>query len=214
MILSFRCKLNRISFHPLLLAGIFLLLAGCAPSLRLTVESEIPSPLTVQTPLAVGIYYDEAFRHYVYEENSEERRNWRIESGAAHVAMFDRILPSMFRSVTHVGKIPVADDPSGLDGVISPRVEEMQFALPKETQTDFYEAWIKYTIRLYNPAGELIGEWPVIGYGRTATEFLKDEKEGLNFAINLALRDAGAKLALGLEKRTEVRERPVPAAGD
>lgn len=182
-----------------------LLAAACTQSVKLTVESEIPIPVVSRIPVSMGIYYDEALRSHVYKEDSEDRPDWQIESGASQVALFDQVLPSMFQNTSHVEGVPVTGAGGGVDGVISPKVEEMQFALPSETKSGLYEVWIKYSIRLYRPDGQLVAEWPVTGYGKTSEEFLKSKDEGLQAAINLALRDAGAKLALGFEQVADVR---------
>ena len=80
----------------------------------------------------------------------------------------------------------------------------MQFALPDETKTDFYEAWVKYNMELYNRDGSRIANWSVTGYGKSSTEFMKSRDKGLNAAVNQALRDAGAKFALGFPKVSDV----------
>lgn len=177
--------------------GLFLMLAGCQQSTSLKVDSEIPAPLLTQLPVSMGVLYNEQLRNYVYEENSDERPNWKINSGESHVALFNQVLPSMFQEVREVAGIPTD---TAVDAVLLPNVEEMQFALPGETRTDFYEAWIKYDMKLYNKAGDQIASWPVTGYGKSSTQFMKSRDKGLNAAVNQALRDAGAKFALGFPK--------------
>jgi hypothetical protein len=178
---------------------------GCTQSLRLETSSDVPAPLVGKLPLSIGVYYDDRFKTYAYEENSEDRPNWRISSGAAEVQLFDRILFSMFETTRPVSGTSVLEG-SGLDAIISPHIEEMQFALPYETRTELYEVWIKYTITLYQPDGELISEFPLTGYGKSSTEFLKSRDAGIQTAIGVAYRDAGAKLALGFPGVLDVRE--------
>lgn len=180
-------------------------LAACSQSVSLKVESDVPLPVVARIPLAMGIYYEDALRNYIYTEDSEDRPKWRIESGKSQVALFDQILPSMFQSVTYVNGVPVTGTEAHLDGVLAPRVDEMQFALPTETKSELYEAWVKYSVRLYQPNGQLVAEWPVTGYGKSSEEMLKSRDAGLQAAINLALRDAGAKLALGFDQVADVR---------
>lgn len=182
-----------------------LILTACSQSLTLETKSEVPRPLVTQLPLNIGIYYDDKFRNYIYEENSEDRPNWSINSGTSQVQMFDQILPSMFKSVTHVSGTSNAQGDK-LHAILAPDIAEMQFAMPYETKTELYEVWIKYHIRLYAPDGQLITEWPIAGYGKSSTEFLKSRDEGLNTAINSAFRDAGAKLALGFTRHGDIRQ--------
>ncbi len=181
-----------------------LTLLGCAQSLTLQTKTEVPVPLARQLPLDVAVYYPEAFRDFAYQENSEDRPNWNISCGASQVALFEQLLPAMFSSVAHVDGTSYQGDQK-LDFILVPEVEEMQFALPNETHTGLYEAWIKYRIRLYDPAGQPLGDWPVSGYGKSSTEFLKDRGDGLNNAINSAFRDVGAKFTLGFAQSEVVQ---------
>lgn len=184
------------------LIGLALMIAACQQSMSLKVASEVPVPLMTQLPLSLGVFYDGELRNYVYEEDSDERSNWKIDSGASHAALFARILPAMFRQVTEV---PGAPTDAPVDAVLVPRVAEMQFALPHETKTDFYEAWIKYEMTLLDPQGERIAAWLVTGYGKSSTEFMKSRDKGLNAAVNQALRDAGARFALGFPRVAAVK---------
>lgn len=181
-----------------------LLLAGCTSSFNLQTKAQVPTPVVSQLPLIMGVYYDDKFRHYVYEENTDDRKNWHIDNSKSRIALFQQILPSMFQTVQEVsGTSTAAGD--RVDAILSPQVEEMQLSLPKETFSDLYEAWIKYKIRLYQPDGELIAEWPLTGYGKAEQGFFNSRKKGLNSAIDEALRDIGAKLAIGFSKQEAVR---------
>jgi len=195
---------NRSFPVPILLAALFLA-SACTQSVSLKVDTEVPTPVVARIPVSMGVYYEDALRNYVYEEDSEDRPDWRIESGKSQVDLFEQVLPSMFQNVSHVNGIPVTGVEGHMDGVLVPKVDEMQFALPTETKSELYEAWVKYTMRLYQPDGKLIAEWPVTGYGKSSEEFLKSKDDGLQAAIALALRDAGAKLAIGFDQVADVR---------
>ena len=190
-----------------LLTGLLLTFTcGCSQSLALKVESEVPMPLISKIPINMGVYYDENFRNYTYRENTPDRENWSIESGSSQIALFNQILPSMFREVIEIDSMPAAGTVAGVKAVLVPSIEEMQFSLPQETRLDMYEAWIKYKIRLLDTNGNLISEWPLTAYGKTETAFMKNREQGLNGAMELALRDAGAKLALGFPEIVEVKD--------
>jgi hypothetical protein len=181
-----------------------LLLAGCTSSFNLQTKAQVPTPVMSQMPLTMGVYYDDKFRHYVYEENTDDRKNWHIDNSKSRIALFQQILPSMFLKVQEVsGTSAAAGD--RVDAILSPQVEEMQLSLPKETFSDLYEAWIKYKIQLYQPDGELIAEWPLTGYGKAEEGFFNSRSKGLNSAIDEAMRDIGAKLAIGFSKQEAVR---------
>ncbi len=177
--------------------GLLLALAACEQSVSLKVDTEIPTPVIARMPVKMGVFYRDELRNYVYEEDSEERPNWKIESGSSHVALFEQILSSMFEETKEV---PGTTADATVDAVLAPGVAEMQFALPAETKTDFYEAWVKYDMALYDQAGSPIASWSVSGYGKSSTEFMKSRDKGLNAAVNQALRDAGARFALGFPK--------------
>ena len=182
-------------------AGLMLILSACEQSVSLKVDSEIPTPVIARMPVTMGVYYRDELRNYAYEENSDERPNWKIDSGSSHVALFEQILGSMFEQTKEVTGTEAG---AGVDAVLAPNVAEMQFALPEETRSDFYEAWIKYDMELYNRDGSPIANWSVTGYGKSSTEFMKSRDKGLNAAVNQALRDAGAKFALGFSRVEEV----------
>lgn len=180
---------------------------GCNRSLELKVDSEVPTPVVDKIPIEMGVYYDDSFRNYTYHENSAERKNWDIESGPSQVALFDQVLPSMFKEVKQITSLPAAAvDTSGVQAILVPSIEEMQFSLPKETRLDMYEVWIKYKIRLQDVNGNVIAEWPLTAYGKSTTEFMKNREQGLNGAMELALRDAGAKMAIGFPKVAGVKQ--------
>ena len=181
--------------------ALLLALAACEQSVSLKVDTEIPTPVISRMPVKMGVFYSDELRNYIFEENSEDRPNWKIESGSSHVALFDQIVSSMFVETKEVAGA-AAD--TTLDAVLSPSVAEMQFALPEETKTDFYEAWVKYNVELYDRDGSRIAGWSVTGYGKSSTEFMKSRDKGLNAAVNQALRDAGAKFALGFHRVADV----------
>jgi len=171
------------------------------------VESEVPTPVTSKLPLTIGIVYDEAFRNHVYVESSEDRPDWRIESGSSQVALFDQIFSSMIGNFQHMNSLSDTAGNSALDFVLVPKVEEMQFSTPAEMRTDFYEAWIKYGMSIHEPDGSLVTTWTFVGYGKSSTEFLKNTSKGLNEAMNVALRDAGAKLTVKFQEIPEIQQR-------
>lgn len=185
--------------------GFGLLLGACASSLEMNVQSEVPVPLVSQLPIHVGIHYPDGFNEYVFEQDSEDRGLWRIETGPAQMAIFQRILPAMCARIEQVSRIPVADD-IDIDAVLRPTLEHMELALPEETPFDFYEARVRYKMHLLDRNGGLIAKWPVTGYGKvTSRNGLSSRKQSINAAIQAALRDAGAQFALGFARQQAVR---------
>lgn len=186
---------------------LFLMLAGaCTSSLNVKVEGEVPTPVVTSLPLDMGVYYDDKLRNYTYLEDSAERHNWSIESGASQVAMFEQILPSMFRNVKQLSSPPAPGTNYKLDAILVPAIEEMQFSLPSETKLNLYEVWIKYRIGLYDNRGGHIIDIPLTAYGKTPTEFMQGREKAMQTAMDQALRDAGARLALGFTRDKGVQE--------
>ena len=198
-------KIARLGIQAAASLAFMLFLSACNQSLTMEAKTDVPTPLAVKLPINIGVHYDENFRNYTYEENSEDRQNWSIKSGTSQVDLFDRVLPSMFQDISYI------EDISGtlltnVDGVLVPEVEDMQFALPRETKSDLYEVWIKYKVSLLDKNGDLVADWPVTGYGKSSTEFLKSRDKGMQAAINSAFRDAGARFALSFSRIPPVRQ--------
>jgi len=180
-------------------------LVGCSTAkLNLAVESEIPEPVIEPIPLTLGVYYDEDFREFVYTERKDDRKDWRVDNRAARLSMFDGVLSSMFQEVKPVDKEAVSEGVSSVAAILEPAILDMQLALPQETKMDFYEAWLKYELKLHRPGGRLIDQWQVTGYGKVSSEHFGKAEYGLNAAIDSALRDVGAKLSLDFTKNSGV----------
>lgn len=176
-------------------------LVGCSTAkLNLEVESQVPEPVTTSIPLDLGVYYSDDFLNFIYTEQSDDRKNWNIDNRSSRLSLFNGILSSMFNGLKPVDSEAVSKGDLSVDAVLEPAVLDMQLALPKETKLEFYEAWVKYDMKLYRPGGALIDQWQVTGYGKASSEKFRKTAEGLNAAIDLALRDIGAKIALGFTK--------------
>ena len=99
-------------------------------------------------------------------------------------------------------------NPAPVDGIIWPSIEEVQFAIPKQTGGDFYEVWIRYKLQLFDNAGNSHGEWPLIGYGKANERNyggVGRATPALNEATIWALRDAAAVLSFEFRDQAEVR---------
>ncbi|MDZ7825969.1 MAG: hypothetical protein U5R48_08130 [Gammaproteobacteria bacterium] len=122
-------------------------------------------------PLDIGVHFEETFVNYSLAEEIPERGEWNIDIGRAQVSLFRTLLPAMFRRVEEL------EDPGAagtdLDAVLVPRVDEMQFAIPFQTKSNFFEVWIRYDLTLLHPGSDrVIASWPLTGYGRTRDAML------------------------------------------
>lgn len=190
----------------LVVAGLALLVGACSSTLQMQVRSEVPEPVVDRLPIHIAVFYPDELRRHTFVENSEDRGEWRIETGPAQVAMFEKILPAVYSHTQQVSQLRVPDD-MAVDAILSPTLERMELALPEETQFEFYEAWLRYKMRLLDRRGKLIAEWKVTGYGKVnSAGALSSREQNLNAAINAALRDAGGQLALGFQQQEAVRD--------
>lgn len=195
------------NFVALVLIGLVSALSGCTHTL--IVEGEFPSPLVPQIPATVGLHLPEEFKDYRYVESSADRAKWIIDMGEAQADMFQTVLPGMFIQVQELNALPFADQgtsaPVAVDFIITPRMEEFQYTLPSETKIKVYEIWLKYNVQVYDGGGSLIADWILTAYGKTPTGFMQSDEAAMNQAIVVALRDAGANLALNFANVPEVR---------
>lgn len=187
----------------------FTILIACDRSLVVETKLEIPQPLASQLPLNMAVLYQQQLREYVYTENNEDRINWSISVGPSQIEMFDRVLPSMFKSIVEIERLSDAGKQQ-YDAILIPEIQDIQFALPHETKTDIHETWIKYNIYVQQADGETIANLNLTGYGKsptnTSVKFLLNEKEGLLLATNQAYRDLAAKLITRFRSHPDIQQ--------
>ena len=181
------------------------LLAGCGTT-QFEAESTIPTPLVTRIPVVVGVYVPQAFREAVHHEK-HDGVEYEIAVGKAQAAGFDRLLKAMFTRV-----VPVASTAAGastdpeIRGVFEPVLEEFSLVTPRDTGTPLYAVSIKYRINAYTPAGQAVDSWTFTGYGAESSGSMPGQgKEALQRAAGLAMRDAGAKIAVEFREQAIVR---------
>src|SRR5690606_9414731 len=92
----------------------------------------------------------------------------------------------------------------GEDLILVPSVEEIQVAMPFETQLKVFEVWLKYNISVYDGQGQPVADWIMTAYGKTPSRFLSSDEDALNQAAVVALRDAGARLLVEFRRVPEI----------
>lgn len=192
----------RISFLILVFYG--LTLGGCASSLVVETNVDVPTPLMKAVPLNVAVYYPQEMREHSYQENSNDRPNWSILTGPSQVALFDQILQSMFTSVTLIENEKTED--VGYDVLIVPAIKDMQFALPNETGMELYEVWIDYAISFRQAGGKQVKTINVSGYGASPETFFSRDSNGLLQASNVAFRELGAQIIINLLQNPDIQK--------
>jgi hypothetical protein len=186
-----RCMLWLIA--PVLLA----LLTACGPT-RVVVEGDFPAPLIEPLPITLGIWMGEDFSQHEFFEQAKSKKesSWIVNTGDAQVKMWNTLWAGMFRDVVYMKGEPGPGQMNQVvDGVLIPHVEELQYTIPAQTNVKVYEIWMRYRFELVTSSGEPIGEWTMIGYGKTPTALLQSNQQAVNLAAVMALRDAGANFA-------------------
>jgi hypothetical protein len=88
--------------------------------------------------------------------------------------------------------------------ILEPSVEEFAFVTPRDAGSPFFAVSIKYRVNVYLPNGKLADSWGFTGYGTAPAEGLSSAPP-LQTATALAMRDAGAKLAVEFREQAIVR---------
>jgi len=167
------------------------LLVGCGPT-KVEPPSRFPKPLMQQMALTAALDASTAFKTYVHDEKlPPPGQAWRLSIGPASVDWMKNLLAAAFVNFK-------ADGTDGADLVFRPTIESVQFSTPAQSRTDFYEAWIKYKVDVLDRSGKLIANWPIAAYGKRRDRALASASEGMAEAVNKAMRDGAAGLALEL----------------
>lgn len=203
----------------LLAAALLLgLLAGCGPA-TVMVEGNFPPPLIDPLPLTLGVWYGDDFAAHEFFDEAKSRgeSSWVVKTGEAQVQMWNSLLAGMFAKVVHLKKPPgPGQSVAGVDAVLVPHVEELQYTIPAHTRVKVYEIWMLYRFELLGPDGNPVGQWTMTSYGKTPTAFLQSDQEAVNLAAVMALRDAGANFVNSFTRvpalQEWLREKNVPVS--
>lgn len=190
--------MNRTALLGLLIAG---LLAGCGSSVKFQAPT-IPAPLLEKIPISVGLRMPENFEHFVHEEKVFGREQWSIDLGRSNAALFEQLFAHMFANVTVIGP---EDDPEllPLDALIEASIDAFEFSTPDQSNTDAFAVWIRYRLRVYDQAGDLVSNWPVSAYGKSQTTTM-GRTDALRRAAVLAMRDAAALVIMKFDNVTQI----------
>ena len=120
---------------------------------------------------------------------------------------WDAVLGGMFENLVHLQSKP---DPESVnhvvDAVLIPHVEELQYAIPTQTNIKVYEIWMRYRFELVTSSGEPIADWLMSAYGKTPTAFMQSDEAAVNLAAVMALRDAGANFVVNFNRVPDVQQ--------
>lgn len=180
-------------------------LGGCLGA-AVEVPTEFPVPLLRQLPVNVGLVLSDDLTSFVHEETLPDNGDWRIVLGPAQPVMFNNLFAGMFDSHQIVADTSAQTQGRSVNGVLVPSIEEVQFSIPSQTRSDYFEVWIRYQIKLYDN-GTLLGEWPITAYGKANVQNygLSSTSPALQAAAFAACRDAMAYFAVEFQRVPAVR---------
>src|SRR4051812_36489181 len=169
-------------------------------------------------PAGVALYVPTEFSQYVHKEERSGTK-WQIEIGKAQTETVTRLVNAMFEQVVPVDSVNAgASHASEIKAILEPSVEEFAFVTPRDAGSPYFAVSIKYRLNVYSPDGKLADSWGFTGYGTAQSQgVIMDDP--LIQATSLAMRDAGAKLAVEFREQPMVRdlmpnaESPNTAAG-
>ena len=172
--------------------------------MKLVATTNIPTPLVVKIPVAVGVFVPKEFSAFIHDEE-RSGTDWHIDLGKAQTDGLMRLLNAMFERVIVVDSVTAGTQAGGdIRAVLEPSVEEYAFVTPRDAGSPFYAVSIKYRINVYTPDGRLADSWGFTGYGTAPSQGITSDAP-LTQATALALRDAGAKLAVEFREQAIVR---------
>ena len=173
-----------------------LICIGCAAP-NVEISSKFPSPNVRKAPVSLSFYLSEGLTNYTYSQKMGKRSEWKIDLGAAQSSMFKTLGESVFENYSLVQS---TENNSSLDGMLEPNIAEIQFSIPKQTRTDYFEVWIRYHFKLYDKNANLIGEWDLPAYGKAKAQDYPSDGMALQAAGLSACRDAMAFFSLNFTR--------------
>ncbi len=187
----------------LLLLPVLCGLSACSGPKKLAVEGVFPIPLMQKAPVSLGIYLDETLVQYEHKETIDKKGSWEVAIGPSQQALFDNLASGVFEAHTFVSAQTID---GAWDGVLKPSIEEVQFSLPDQTRSNYYEVWIRYKFMLFDREGGLIGEWNLPAYGKASNKNYGSSTAGLQAASMAACRDAMAFFSINFSREPVVRK--------
>lgn len=182
---------------------LLLVVGGCG-GVKIVANASIPAPLVTKIPVAVALYMPKEFTDYVHKEERWSTR-WNVDLGHAQTEGLTRLLHAMFERVVAVDSVNAGAQLGGhIRAILEPSVEEYAFVTPRDAGSPFYAVSIKYRVNVYGADGKLADSWGFTGYG-TAPAAGMSSAAPLTDATALAMRDAGAKLAVEFRDQAVVR---------
>ena len=176
-------------------------LSGCAGGTKnVTIEQDFPVPLIDSAPVSLTIVLDEEIKQYKLSEEIKDRGTWEVEVGTVQENLFSNLGSGLLEDFA----ISDTPDAGSFDGVLRPKIVDMQFSLPAQTRSTFYEIWIRYQFQLLDKNKNIIAEWDLPAYGKANEEDYGGSSASLRAAAIAACRDAMAFFAINFQRQPAV----------
>lgn len=187
------------------------LLSSCSVK-QVTVTGNFPDPVVEELPVTMGVIYPPEFTsHELYEKAQVKgESDWRFSTGEAQVSFWDKFLSGIFENLIHIRDWEtLQNNVHSLDGILVPRILDLQYTVPEHTAKNVYEIQFFYEFTLVDPSKiylsekdelafhpeESIASWTLVSYGKTPSAFIQSQEQAVNLAAVVSLRDAGANFA-------------------
>lgn len=188
------------------------LLLGACSTTPVVAPSKFPKPVLRPVPVTMGLYMDPGFRTYVHHDKPVKAPAQDVSVGGASQALFTEFLSAQFASLVVLAAEPSAKSPPSVQAVLQPVIQDVQIASPRNEKDEFFEAWIRYRLRLLTPQGQELTSWDLAAYGKDRAPTLGGINAGLTAAVNEAMRDAAAGMALIFRDGNAFRDRLLASA--
>ncbi|MEM9690148.1 MAG: hypothetical protein AAF917_11790 [Pseudomonadota bacterium] len=179
-----------------------LTLSACGASVELD-SPTFPTPLVEPIDMHVGLRLSDDMYDFWYEEDVLGKETWSVDMGDANAMMFKQLFGHMFTQVTHLEE---DDNPADwpIDALVETNIDKFEFSVPQQTGNDAYAIWIRYRLKVYDPAGDVIGNWAVSAYGKSEKGGIGSGDNAMENAALLAMRDAAALMIMKLDRETGI----------
>ncbi len=138
------------------------LVTACTIKHTSEVNPVINNPPAVEViPVTIGIYYPPEFVRYESRVDTWPHI-WFVPVGKGSVALFDKVLPLMFKNVVNLTNWPDSgQNIQKISGVLIPTIEAIAFNFNGWR----YTAEITYHIQFFSANGQPVASWKVNGTG-------------------------------------------------
>lgn len=136
---------------------------------------------------------------------TQKRLKMRVALGDAQARMIRSVLPPVFENATLLDSLTIEARPAGMDLYVVPEIKRLQYTTPKSTRTKVYEIWLQYDFVIYDRNDDVVTRWNLPCYGKTPSAMMKSQKDALQAATQMALRDCGAAFSTGFSVHPAVQ---------